>query len=130
MAEPFDPARARYVSLASFRRDGREVRTPVWIAGEGKRLYVYTNVKSGKVKRIRNDPRVRLAACDARGALQQPERWIDARARVVREPAAMEPGFAALRAKYGWQLAVALLASRISGRYRDRVILELELEPA
>lgn len=127
MAEPFDPALARYVSLASFRRDGREVRTPVWIAGQGKRLYVYTNLRSGKVKRLRNDPRVRIAACDARGALRQPEQWRDARARVVSESAAMEPGFAALRAKYGWQLAVALLASRISGRYRDRGILELEL---
>jgi hypothetical protein len=126
MNDAFDPARATYVSLATFRRDGREVRTPVWIAGEGKRLYVYTNAKSGKVKRIRANGRARLAACDARGKLRQPEVWLDARGRLVTEPAAMEPGFAALFAKYGWQLRVGLLASRISGRYRDRAILELE----
>lgn len=127
MSDAFDPARPTYVSLATFRRDGREVRTPVWIAGEGKRLYVYTNAKSGKVKRIRANGRARLAACDARGKLRQPELWREARARLVTDPAAMEPGFAALFAKYGWQLRVGLLASRISGRYKDRAILELEL---
>ena len=29
MSRPFDPARETYVSLATFRRDGREVRTAV-----------------------------------------------------------------------------------------------------
>ena len=41
-----------YVSLVSFRRDGREVPTAVWIAPDGEDLVVYTNAKSGKVKRI------------------------------------------------------------------------------
>lgn len=127
MSDGFDPGRETYVSLATFRRDGREVRTPVWIAGDAGRLYVYTNAKSGKVKRIRANGRARLAACDARGKLRQPELWREARARLVTDPAAMEPGFAALFAKYGWQLRVGLLASRISGRYKDRAILELEL---
>ena len=127
MKAAFDPARPSYVSLATFRRDGREVRTAVWIAGDGRRLYVYTNAKSGKVKRVRANGRARLAVCDARGRLAQPEVWLDARAKLVTDPAAMEPGFAALTAKYGWQLRVGLLASRISGRYADRAILELEL---
>jgi PPOX class probable F420-dependent enzyme len=126
MTPAFDAARPRYVSLATFRRDGREVRTPVWIAGDGRRLYVYTNAKSGKVKRVRANGRARLAACDARGRLAQPEAWLDARARLLSEPAAIEAGFAALLAKYGWQLRLALAASRVSGRYADRAILELE----
>ncbi len=29
---PVDPATERYVSLAAYRRNGREVRTPVWLA--------------------------------------------------------------------------------------------------
>ena len=32
-----------------------------------------------------------------------------------------------LYAKYGWQARLALLASRISGRYKDRCVIELEL---
>jgi PPOX class probable F420-dependent enzyme len=123
----FDPAAERYVSLATFRRDGREVRTAVWIAGEGGRLYVYTNAKSGKVKRVRANGRARVAACDARGALRKPEAWLDAKARFADDEATRERGFAALLRKYGWQLQIALFASRLSGRYADRAILELEL---
>lgn len=127
MSHPFDPAREAYVSLASFRRDGREVRTAVWIAGAGKKLYVYTNGQSWKVKRIRNDPRVKLAACDARGRLRQPEAWIDARARVVQDPAAMQPGIDAVAGKYGWQARLLYLGAKIGGRWKDRTILEIDL---
>jgi PPOX class probable F420-dependent enzyme len=127
MPEPFDPARATYVSLASFRRDGREVRTAVWIAGAGKKLYVYTNGTSWKVKRIRNDGRVRLAACDARGKLHQPETWLDARARVEQDPARMQTGIDAVAAKYGWQARLLYLGAKIGGRWKDRTILEIDL---
>jgi PPOX class probable F420-dependent enzyme len=122
----FDPAAARYVSLATFRRDGREVRTPVWIAGDGERLFVYTNGKSGKVKRVRANGRARIAACDARGRLARPEAWLDARARVATDEATRARGFAALGRKYGWQLSLLLWFARLGGRYRDRAILELE----
>ncbi len=116
--------RPRYVSLATFRRSGREVRTPVWIAGDGKRLYVYTNGKSGKVKRLRANPRVRLAPCDMRGRVHGP--WIEASARVVEDPRAMDPGLALLERKYGWQMRLARTAARMSGRWADRVVLEIE----
>jgi PPOX class probable F420-dependent enzyme len=122
---PFDPEREAYVSLATFRRDGREVRTPVWIAREGERLYVYTNGKSGKVKRIRANGRARLAACDVRGRPKRPEAWVEARARLVADAPTRERGFAVLRRKYGWQMALVLLASRLGRRYEDRAIVEL-----
>jgi uncharacterized protein len=127
VSRPFDPARETYVSLASFRRDGREVRTAVWIAPAGGKHYVYTNGQSWKVKRIRREPRVRLAACDARGKLKQPEAWLEARARVVQDPAAMQPGIDAVAAKYGWQARLLYLGARIGGRWKDRTILEIEL---
>ena len=127
MPLPFDPEREAYVSLATFRRDGREVRTPVWIAGDGARLYVYANGKSGKVKRVRANGRARLAACDARGRLRLPEAWVDARARLALDAATRDRGFALLRRKYGWQLALVLLGSRLGRRYQDRTLLELEV---
>ena len=126
MKLPFDEERESYVSLATFRRDGREVRTPVWFAREGERIFVYTNGKSGKVKRIRANGRARLAACDARGRLRSPEAWVEARARVVADAPTRERGFAALRRKYGWQLALVLFGSRLGRRYEDRAILELQ----
>jgi PPOX class probable F420-dependent enzyme len=126
MTQP-DLARERYVSLASYRRDGREVRTPVWIAPDGERLVVYTNRKSGKVKRILREARVRLAACDARGRLRSPERWVEARARLRDDPDGRERGLAAIGRKYGWQMGLALLVSRLSGRYADRAVIEIEV---
>ena len=57
----------KYCLLTTFRRDGTPVPTPVWFGvGEG-RLYVRTEAAVGKVKRIRNDPHVRIAPCTFRG---------------------------------------------------------------
>jgi PPOX class probable F420-dependent enzyme len=120
-------ARERYVSLASFRRDGREVRTPVWIAPDGDHLVVYTNGTSGKVKRIRNDAHVRLAPCDARGRVRGD--WSDARARLRGDASGRDRGLAAVRRKYGWQMGLVLCGSKLTGSHRHRAVIEIELEP-
>jgi uncharacterized protein len=53
--------------LVTFRRDGAPVPTPVWAAEAGGRLYVRTDRTAGKVKRLRNDPRLLVAPCTVRG---------------------------------------------------------------
>jgi hypothetical protein len=63
----FDPATEKYVSLATYRQNGVEVNTPVWIAKVAGRYYVFSAGDAGKVKRIGATSRVRLAACDFRG---------------------------------------------------------------
>jgi PPOX class probable F420-dependent enzyme len=115
--------RETYVNLASFRRDGREVRTPVWIAPDGERLVVYTNAKSGKVKRIRNGARVRLAPCDMRGALRGD--WLEARARVLDDPAERDRALEAVVRKYALQMRAARLLARLSGRWAARAAIEI-----
>lgn len=60
----------KYLSITSYRRDGTGVSTPVWFATEDDRLLVMTAVGSGKVKRIRRNPFVTVAACSARGRLR------------------------------------------------------------
>jgi PPOX class probable F420-dependent enzyme len=70
-----------YISLATFRRNGQEVPTPVWFAEYAGRLYVMTRNDSGKYKRIRNNPQVRLAPCTARGKVTGA--WMQAQARVL-----------------------------------------------
>jgi PPOX class probable F420-dependent enzyme len=60
----------KYISLATYRRDGTAVATPVWFAQDGDRLLVRTGTASGKTKRIRRDPAVQVAACTARGQLR------------------------------------------------------------
>ncbi|MEV4092211.1 PPOX class F420-dependent oxidoreductase [Streptosporangium saharense] len=60
-------AAERYVSVTTFRKNGTGVPTPVWVAPDGEGLVVWTVASSGKVRRLRADPRVVLAACDVRG---------------------------------------------------------------
>ena len=65
-----DLAKAQYILLTTFTKDGREKPTPIWAALDkerGDRLLVITQEKSWKVKRIRNTPRVTLAVCDMGG---------------------------------------------------------------
>lgn len=60
-------AKQRYISLTTYRRDGRAVATPVWFVLDGTRSLVWTDAASGKAKRIRANGRVAVAPCDARG---------------------------------------------------------------
>ena len=57
-----------YCLFVSYKRDGDAVPTPVWfgIDDEG-RAYLRSYANAAKLKRIRNNPRVRLAPCDRRG---------------------------------------------------------------
>jgi uncharacterized protein len=59
----------KYLSIGSYKRDGTEVRTPVWFVQEDGSLLVETDGQSGKVKRIRRNPVVRIASCTASGRL-------------------------------------------------------------
>ena len=114
-----------YVNLVTYRRDGREVRTPVWIAADGDRLVVWTNANSWKVKRVRNDARVRLAPCDARGGLRGD--WVDATARMLDDPTERDDALEALFRKYGWQMQLARIGGSITGRWRQRGAIEITL---
>lgn len=119
--------RGSYINLATFRRSGKAVETPVWFARDGERLYVFTAADAGKVKRLRRDARIRMAPCDVRGRVKG--EWIEGRGRRVDEPERVAAAYAALRRKYGWQMRLTDFFSRLSGRLHRRAILELELAP-
>jgi PPOX class probable F420-dependent enzyme len=88
----------RYLNLETYRRTGQPVATPVWFVTERDVIYVYTLASSGKVKRIRNNPRVLVGPCTFRGKPRGP--LAEGRARVVGtgEEDAAE---AALQSNYG-----------------------------
>lgn len=72
----------RYISLATFRKSGVPVYTPIWFAEDDNKLYFMTNSKLGKCKRMRNNPRVKIAPCTMRGKITGPE--FPATARMLR----------------------------------------------
>jgi len=117
--------RHRYMSLATFRKNGAEVATPVWFAAADGRLYVFTAGQSGKVKRLRNSQRARVAPSDARGRVRG--EWRGATARILSDPRSIERAQAALRAKYGLQMRLTNLLSRLTGRINHRAWLEIQL---
>ncbi len=120
-----DLDREPYMSLATFRRSGAAVETAVWFAHAQGKLYVFTARDAGKVKRLRNSKRSRVAACTARGRVTG--KWLDAETRIVEEPATIKTAYRALRAKYGVQMWIADALSRLTGRYDKRAILEVQL---
>ncbi len=100
----------RYFSLESYRRDGTPVRTPLWFVERNGEMAFYTMAASGKVKRLRRDPRVRVAPCTARGTVTGP--WTDGEARELHGDDAREV-YALLDRKYGWQRRLLNLFVRL-----------------
>ena len=74
---------SRCVSLTTYRQDGTGVATPVWHAEHGGELFIATSPESWKVKRIRNDNRVVVTVCDARGRIAECAPSIAGKARVL-----------------------------------------------
>ena len=72
---------AQYIALETYKKNGEAVKTPVWVTQEAGKLYVITEGHSWKVKRIRNNPRVRIAQSDARGNVQGD--WVETARRQV-----------------------------------------------
>jgi PPOX class probable F420-dependent enzyme len=116
----------KYLNLETFKKSGDGVRTPVWFVADPSasldsrdaKLFVYTIGVSGKVKRIRNNPRVRVAPCNARGGVLG--EWVDARAEIVTGEEAVH-GMQLLNKKYvPWKQLLDFFASF---RRRERTVV-------
>ena len=122
-------ANTKYLSLETFRKTGVGVRTPVWFARDPAStenratFYVYTLPDSGKAKRIRNNPKVRVAPCNMRGDLRGA--WIDARARICAGDEATK-GQSLLNQKYGLMKRIGDFFSRM--RSRTQIVLAIEID--
>ncbi len=117
----------KYLNLETYRRNGAAVRTPVWFAeapltenGNAPKLYIYTIGNTGKVKRIRSNPRVKIAPCDMRGGITGD--WINAEAEIVTGEEATF-GMRLLNRKYvPWKQLLDFFAMF---RRRQRVVMAL-----
>jgi len=114
-----------YINLATFRRNGKAVQTPVWFATLDGKLYVVTDGTSGKVKRIRATKKVRLAPCNAWGGVTG--EWLSGTGRILKEQKLIDRAHAALAEKYGWQMWVLDTVSQLFGRIGRRAYLELSV---
>lgn len=112
-----------YLNLESYRKDGTAVCTPVWFAEGDGLLYVYTLADSYKVKRIRNNPRVRVAPCNFKGALKG--EWVPAQARILDEAGARR-AHELLDRKYWFSKRIGNLMARLRGYKRAEIAIQLD----
>ena len=124
-------ANAKYLSLETFRKSGVGVRTPVWFAQDsassnaGRQatvFYIYSAPDAGKVKRIRNNPKVRTVPCTIGGKIRGV--WIDGTARICSAEEAAH-GQQLLRQKYGLLKIVGDFFSRLRGRTQTVIAIEV-----
>lgn len=120
-----DPAE-RYVALTTYRSTGAMVTTPVWFVDGPHELRVITDATAGKVRRLREDDRVLVSACDARGRVTGPT--VAGRAVVDDDPAALAGLVRAVEAKYGIQAQALLRLRSALGREPARVQLRVTLD--
>jgi PPOX class probable F420-dependent enzyme len=87
----------KYISLATFRKTGVPVYTPIWFAEQGDKLVFMTSSNLGKVKRLRNNSQVKIAPCTIRGKITGPEFAATARILPIEEASRVRR---AINAKY------------------------------
>ncbi|TQK27095.1 PPOX class F420-dependent oxidoreductase [Arthrobacter sp. SLBN-53] len=117
-----DVAKADYVLLTTFTKDGRGKPTAVWAVPDGDRLLVVTQAGSWKVKRIRNTPRVTVAVCDRRGNPKSEP--VEAVAAILDE-AALRRTYDGIGRRYGIVGKLFGLFSKLRGGMKNNVALEL-----
>jgi PPOX class probable F420-dependent enzyme len=113
-------ADARFVSLTTFRRSGEPVSTPVWVGRDGTSLVVLTPADSGKVKRLRHDPRVEVRPCGRFGAVADGVEPVSGTAELREHTDDVERARATIRATYPIESRLVLGIERLVERLRGR----------
>lgn len=109
-----DEVQGGYMLITTFRKNGDKVPTPVWYGREQGKLYLFSLVDAGKIKRVRHTPQVEVASCTFNGTPTGPV--IQAKARILpREEE--DVARRALRRHYpiGFRFS-ELLSNRLLGR--------------
>jgi PPOX class probable F420-dependent enzyme len=102
----------QYINLETYRKNGKAVMTPVWFTIDDQRILVVTGNKTGKIKRLKNNPKVRVAPSGIRG--QPKGEWHTGNA-VLADSAQLERALNLRIKKYGFKARLSRLFSRTKG---------------
>jgi PPOX class probable F420-dependent enzyme len=121
-------ANEQYVNLETFRKNGTTVKTPVWAAPLDGKLVIFCDKESYKVKRVRNNPKLRAAGCNVRGTVHGD--WLEGTGRVIEDDAYIDRIETALEKKYGLLMKMTSFFKRVFGQGRKgRSYLEVTIDP-
>jgi len=110
----------KYVSVVTYRKNGEKVPTPAWFVLDRNHLYVWTEAESGKVRRLRRNPKLAIAPCKMNGTPIGP--YFESVAAIAPDDSRLDLQ-RAFKAKYGLTLALSRLFSRSRGA--KRVFLDI-----
>ena len=121
LSELGDP---KFIALETFRKNGEAVKTPVWTVRQDGKLLVWTQGDSWKVKRARNNPRVRVANCDMRGKTEGP--WVEGVAALISDdPEQKRAMRRRLMRKYPLMFPILTFIARLRRENRGQVVVEI-----
>jgi PPOX class probable F420-dependent enzyme len=112
-----------YLSIESYRKSGEPVRTPVWFVEDGGSLFVRTGPNSGKVKRLKRNPNLKVVPCSMGGAPQGT--WAPATFEIVSDEQQAGKINSLFNKKYGLQKAILELFE--GANRNESVTLKLQL---
>jgi PPOX class probable F420-dependent enzyme len=123
MSYPTDPISIfsghQYVNLETYRKNGQPVTTPVWFTIDDNKIFVVTRNKTGKIKRLQNNSKVRIVPSGIRG--QPKGKWLNGNA-VFANPDQLERALKLRNKKYGLKARLSGLFSRTKGKLIGIVI--------
>lgn len=102
----------QYINLETYRKNGYVVATPVWFTLDADKIFVVTRSDTGKVKRLKNNQRVRVMPCGMRG--EPKGQWAEGQARFT-APVEFERALQQRSKKYGFKAKLAGLFSSGKG---------------
>ena len=114
-----------YCLLATFRKSGQAVASPLWFVLEGEAAYMTTRGKSWKVKRLSRNPRVTITWCNSGGnkhGKPQP-----AKATLVEDRDEFERAVKSLNKKYGLKKKLIDFGLRFA-KDKTEAIIKVELD--
>src|SRR5271169_2541918 len=109
----------KYISLETYKKNGEAVKSPVWVVEDSGVVYVRTDPTSWKAKRIRKNPRVRIAVSDMRGKVTG--QWVDGEARFI-EGQEADRKIGLFKKKYGTGLRFTDFFNGVRGRHATAII--------
>jgi hypothetical protein len=103
----------KYLNLETYKKSGQAVQTPVWFVILDDLIYVITRESTGKVKRLKNNQKVRIVPCEFKG--QPKGEWISAIATLAGQDDA-EKAIKLRKKKYGFMSTIAGFMTSAKGK--------------
>ena len=114
-----------HISIKTFRKNGEGAATPVWFLEDQDKFFICTGGATYKVKRIRNNPEVQIAASDTSGKLMGD--YFEGKARILAKDE-VDPIYTLFRKKYSGFRMWNFLANLGKKEERKHIYLEITLK--